>query len=229
MNRLLVALLLVATPALAAEKKPRRTWADESPQIANAGFALSGIFFKDPNIQAAYGTQGRFLTTVQVGLVPWSRYVHLETNLTFGFSQFKGAQVFVDGGSASADTTMMTLFPLGGDLLVGLDLVPEQPVVPYGGVGFQLMPWRENALETGEQWSGVRFGGAVFFGGAVLLDALEPRRASRLDASTGINDVYLTFEGRFRKVDAAMIGGVLNTSGLDFSGWTASGGLKFVF
>lgn len=232
LSTLVTALLLgLATTAWAQDSaaRPVKELPLESPKWATGSFNLGGLFLADPNIQAAYGSKGRFVTQLQFGLVPWSKYVHIEVDFGFGFSQFKGSQSFVDGSGSSADDIMMTLFPLTADLLVGLDLVHEQPVMPYGGVGFNVTPWREIELEGSSEWNGARFGGSVFFGGAFLLDILERKRAARLDATTGINDAYITVEGRYRRVDAAVVNGALDTSGLNFGGWSITGGLKLVF
>jgi hypothetical protein len=223
----LALLLLLSLPAV-AHAADAKTIPEESPKRVNAEVRFGGLFLQDDNLQASYGTGGEFFTTVEVGLVPWSKYVHLEIDFSFGFSQFKGTQSFIDGGS-SADQTMMTFFPLGVDLTVGLDLVYEQPVMPYGGVGFNLTPWRENNLESSGEWSGVKFGPQVFFGGAFLLDVIEPTRSRALDAASGINDVYLTVEGRYRNLQTSVQSGVVNNQGLNLGGWSVSGGLKFVF
>jgi len=227
MNRfaaLLALALLLPAGAFAAESEVPI----ESPKRFNGELRFGGVFLQDDNVKAGYGSGGRFMTMVEFGVVPWSKYVHLELDFGFGFSQFKGSQAFVDGGS-SADQTMMTFFPLTFDLTVGLDLVHEQPVMPYGGVGFNMTPWRENNLEGSGEWSGVKFGPSVFFGGAILLDVIEPARSRALDASSGINDVYLTFEGRHRQLKAAVKSGQFSTDGIDLGGWSVSGGLKLVF
>ena len=110
----LVLLLLLCLP-LAAHAADAKTIPQESRKLVNAELRFGGLFLADDNLQASYGGGGEFFTVVEVGLVPWSKYVHLEIDFNFGFSQFRGSQSFVDGGS-SADQTMMTFFPLGVDL-----------------------------------------------------------------------------------------------------------------
>jgi hypothetical protein len=71
-------------------------------------------------------------------------------------------------------------------------------------------------------WSG-------FFGLGLLLDRLEPARAARVDAKVGINDSYLTIEGRYSKVESQMRDGEWQSDGLSFSGWALQIGLKLAY
>lgn len=223
---LLLALLLPATASAAEDMEQPPP---ESKKMFTTSLNFGGTWLEDTNIQAIYGSTGRFFTKLTFGFVPLSKYVHLEIDVSLAFSQFSGEQVFVDTGAGSADKVMMTLFPLTVDLLVGIDIADEQPVVPYGGIGFNYTLWRENEHGGGQEWSGDKLGLSGFFGAAFLLDIIEKSRSRALDAATGINDAYITLEGRYRKVDGQIVDGALSTDGLSFSGWSFTGGVKLVY
>ena len=101
--------------------------------------------------------------------------------------------------------------------------------MPYGGVGLNYTLWRENEHGGGDEWAGDKLGFSAFFGGAFLLDVLERARSRRLDATTGINDCYITVEGRYRDVKSQIRSGGLTTEGLSFSGWSVMAGVKLVY
>jgi hypothetical protein len=219
-----LALSLAATPAAAEDAEKVRL---ESPQIMNVGLGFGWHFFRDDAVTGTYTDKGRFLTKLQVGLVPWSKYVHVEVNGSFGFTQFTGSQQFLSGGS-SADGIMMTLFPIGLDLLVGIDLVHEQPVVPYGGIGLNWTIFRENETGGGTVWNGYRFGPSVFFGGAFLLDWIERGRAAEVDSKSGINDAFLTIEGRYNGLQSKFDSGALTPQAFGLQSWQIVVGVKLV-
>ena len=201
----------------------------ESAKWFTTSLSFGAFWLADENIQASYTDSGKFISKINVGFVPWSRYVHTEVSLGIGFLQFPGKAQFVSTGGSSADSVMLTMFPLSVDLLVGIDIAKEQPVVPYGGVGLAWTLWRENETGGGEEWVGDRMGGSAFFGVGLLLDRLEPARAARIDAKSGINDSYLTVEGRYSKVEAQLRDGEWQTDGLNFSGWSLHIGLKLAY
>ena len=219
---------LLALPATADAQVSEKGYEETAKRFVT-GLSFGALWLNDANIQSTYGKKGRFMTKLTLGVVPWSKYVHVEINGSFGFMQFKGAQTFVDSGEDSADSVMMTIFPFNLDLLIGIDIFNEQPVVPYGGVGFALTLWRENETGGGDVWNGDRLGGNVFFGANVLLDSFEHTRAQHLDVTTGINDAYLSLEGRWANVKTQIIDGALSTEGLGFGGWSFHAGLKLVY
>ncbi len=221
---LLAALFLLPSLAQAAPELE----GPQSPKRFTTSVNFGGIFFDDANIQTTYGSQGQFFPNVTFGLVPWSKFVHIEVDVGIAFSQFSGDQQFLTGG-ASSGKVMMTVFPITVDLLVGIDIADEQPVVPYGGFGLNYTLFREHEHGGGDEWSGDKIGYSAFFGAGFLLDVLERSRSRRLDASTGINDVYLTVEGRYRDVKTQIRGGVPVVSGLSFSGWSIMAGIKLVY
>lgn len=219
--------LSLAGPAQAASSVDSSL--EESKKRFQMGLSFGAFWLEDSDIQSVYGSKGRFMPKLSIGFVPLSKYVHIETNFTIGFLQFQGSEVFVSSGDSSADSVWMTVFPLGFDLSIGIDIAEEQPVVPYGGVGFALTLWREHESGGGDSWSGDRFGYSGFFGLAVLLDRFEPARSRRLDASSGINDAFFSFEGRYSDVSRQVRDGEISTEGLAFGGWSFTAGLKLVY
>lgn len=220
---------LVLAPMTASAQVSEESKFEESPKWFSTGLAFGAVWLNDDNIQSTYGSQGRFMTKLHFGVVPWSKYVHIEIDAGLGFLQFTGTQTFVDSGDTSSDKVMMTIFPLTVDLLVGIDIVDEQPVMPYGGIGLGVALWREHETGGGEKWTGDRFGFNAFFGAAFLLDVIERSRAHQLDETTGINDAYLTIEGRWADVKYQVRDGATTSDGLGFGGWSVTGGLKLVF
>lgn len=232
LRTLLIAALITApllTVPVTADAQVSEQGYEETPKHFVTGLSFGAMWLNDANIQATYTTKGRFMTKLTLGLVPWSRYVHVEILGSFGFLQFTGTQTFIDSGADSADSVMMTIFPFNVDLLVGIDIFEEQPVVPFGGVGFALTLWREHETGGGDVWNGDRLGGNVFFGANILLDSLERTRAQHLDVTTGINDAFLTIEGRWANVKTQIRDGALSTEGLGFGGWSFHAGLKLVY
>lgn len=226
----LLPFVLICSLASSVEAAPKSDRAmEESPQHFQTELSFGAFWLQDEDIQSVYGDQGRFMPRLSIGFVPWSKVFHIETNFSIGFLQFQGSELFVSTGTASADKIWMTIFPIAVDLLIGIDIAYEQPVVPYGGIGFALTLWREHETGDGESWSGDRFGYSGFFGLAVLLDMFERHRARRLDAATGINDAFLTFEGRYSDVKTQVRDGTPSTEGLHFGGWSFSAGIKLVY
>ena len=202
---------------------------EESPKRFQTSLVFGAYWLEDSDIQSVYGSAGRFMPKLSIGFVPWSKYIHIETNFTVGFLQFQGSKIFVSSGDSSADSIWMTIFPMGVDLLVGIDIADEQPIVPFGGVGFAFTVWREHESGGGDSWSGDRFGYSGFFGLAVLLDSFEKARSRRLDVSSGINDAFLSLEARYSDVKSQVRDGEISTEGLQFGGWSFTASLKLVY
>lgn len=200
----------------------------ESVKRFQTSLGFGAMWLGDETIESVYGSQARFMPKLSAGFVPLSKYVHLELNFSLSFLQFSGSETFVSTGGASADEVWMTIFPMGVDLLVGIDIADEQPVVPFGGVGFAAALWREHQSGGGDSWTGDRFGWSGFFGLAILMDRFEPARSRKLDVASGINDVFFALEGRYSDVSNQIRDGELTQEGLHFGGWAFTGSLKFV-
>ena len=230
MNRFaLLITLLLSAPAWGQEPREKE---EESTKGMTAGFSIGLITLNNENIQGVYGKAVRGFPRLSIGLVPWSRYVHIEVNSGIGFAQFKGTEQFLSGGG-SADEVWLTVLPVNVDLLLGIDIAREQPVVPYGGFGFAMALWREVAggsefCGTSGTYCGNHYGWNAFFGAGLLLDRVEPDRAAKVDAMTGINDAYFTVEARYADVAFRAENGKLARGGLSFGDWSAILGLKLV-
>ena len=175
--RLLVAAIAAIAAALLCSVPPSSAHAAESTDQEKEGRApvwlsltpsFGAIWLDDPLIRDFYGTRGRFSSRLQLGFVPWSRFVHVETRISASFVQFTG-EARTESGAPSDDRLMMTIHRFGADLLLGVDVIDEQPVVPYGGVGLVVLLWNER-VTGGRVWAGDRVGGSAFFGLDVLLD-----------------------------------------------------------
>lgn len=149
----------------------------------------------------------------------------------FGFGFFQELSNTVSGGGiGSGETTMLTWFPFAIDGTLRLHVLDEQPVVPFVRYGWDYVLWSEKwddgaggkevvrGAKTGTHWS---------LGANLLLDLIQPGRASFLEAQTGINDSWLTVEWRRQRVDdrSAPWAGPTD-GGLDFSGDAILVGLK---
>jgi len=71
-----------------------------------------------------------------------------------------------------------------------LDYFENQWFVPFVKAGFERHFARQLAAPERTRYNGRNLG----FGVAFLLDRLDPSSATQLDASTGINNTYITFE-----------------------------------
>ena len=233
------ALLLPATAALGGPPPaPTIGKHEESPKFVSTGISFGGMSLQDTNIVSSYGETPALMPRLEFGLIPWSTYIHFEVRATMAFGILEGSQRVVSTGAESADSVGLTIFPLTLDLLLGIDIIDEQPIVPYGGVGIAWTPWNEKERDPDAFGPGAlgdligngdRFGFNVFFGGAFLMDVVEPKRAGRLDAKAGINDAYFVVEGRRSWVKSQMQDGAWDRTGLDFSGWSFHLGVKLVY
>ncbi|MBX2803802.1 MAG: hypothetical protein KTR31_39365 [Myxococcales bacterium] len=151
--------------------------------------------------------------------------------LDFGFGFFQELAYTVDSeGTPSSERTMLTWWPLSLDVTGRLHLLDEQPVVPFVRYGWDYVIWSEksdNAVGSKDTVRGAKFGTHWGLGAQLLLDTLAPRRASLLEAQSGINDTWLTFEWRSQTVDGRRRPWQgAEDSGLNFSGNAFTVGLK---
>ena len=103
--------------------------------------------------------------------------------------------------------------------------------MPYASYGRDWVIWSEKVDDgTGELSgvSGVKFGWHWSAGIGILLDTFDYRRASLLEASSGVNDSYITVEYREQRIEkgSAVAEG---EDQLSFSGRMITVGLKLDF
>jgi hypothetical protein len=211
----LLALGFVVTPAHAGDK-------DEGPRTMNVQLRYGPITLVDPYVQDVFGGNANEILWFEYGYA--SRFV--DANLGVGFYQELG-WLQTASGSASDEHDMLTMVPLALSVTGRLDLFEEQPIVPFGRIGLDYWMWKENwyvpdpdtmdDMQDGGKY-GWHFGGGLMF----LLDAVDRRAASRLEAVSGINDTFLVAEYR----NTLLVHG---EDQLNLSSSEVSFGLKFDF
>lgn len=210
---------LVAGYAGAAAAKEQ----DPTPKVASVGFRYGPLTLNDPSIAKVYGTAGLGLLRLDYAMT-WDLF---EIGMGVGFFQELGSQINSADGSSTDEHIMLTMWPLNVDAALKLDVLHEQPLVPYVRAGADMWLWTEN-------W-GSRFGGEIPYeklsggkggwhwavGGMVLLDFLDRKTADRVEAVSGINDTFFVVEYRKTQMFA--------TDGLDLGSTELSFGLKLDF
>jgi hypothetical protein len=171
-------------------------------------------------MKEVYGTTDQELLRLEYGLT--SDYI--EGTIGLGFFQELGSQ-YTSDGTASDEHVMMTIWPINMDVVGKLDLIKEQPLVPFARVGLDAWMWNENwgsrlpdATIPYDHIAGGKFGWHYGFGGMLLLDTFDRQTADRVEANTGINDTYLV--GEFRKTT------MFKSDGLSFDSTEISFGLR---
>ncbi len=199
---------------------------DATPVRGKFSVTFGSHRMQDETLQAAYG-DGITTFRIETGPVFWQI---AELDVGIGWSGKKGAKLSEGDLSASGTPTRIDWMPVWGGAKVRLQVLDEQPVVPYAGVGGEWVFWRERQLDPetdtyndGKQVTGQKGGWYWKAGAGILLDLFDPRRASRNEAANGINDTWLILEFREDRV------GGTPTHPLSFSGWSFSGGLQMDF
>ena len=97
-------------------------------------------------------------------------------------------------------------------------------------IGLDYVLWSEltdNGSGGKAKLNGSKLGYHYALGAGLLLDVFARRRASLLEAQTGINDTYLIAEWRHQSVDSRTVPwGTDGTAGFDFTGSMLTVGLK---
>ena len=172
-----------------------------------------GMDLSDKNIQQIFGTSGHNVLWLKYG---WTAFDLAEFTGSLGY--YKDTGVRVDAaGNASAEKDTIKVVPLTVDATFRLDVLPEQFIVPFAGIGYDYWLWEETWTGGGSM-DGGKSGTHTTLGFNLLLDVFQPSRASLLKARTGITDSYITIEWR-----SQVVGG---DSGLSFSGDALTFGLK---
>ncbi len=198
---------------------------DESPKWFTTSLSVSWWFPAEDNTAytQVYGKGGKAIWRLHFGFVPWSRIVQLEFGGSFGFHQKGAYQVGAASSDVSGENVMMTLTPFRWGFRLGIDPISEFPVVPYGQIGWDYILWKEHT--SSDMMRGGKGAWHYGFGAAVLLDSLEPRRASRNDASAGLNDAFLIIDA----TNVQYLEAFQDEDGLDLTGWQLTVGLKLDF
>jgi len=167
--------------------------------------------FDDPVMDQVFGDSHRIFW-LEYGMTLFEL-----TEFTVASGLYKDPGHRIDAaGNQSADDDTMQAVPFSVDATFRLDVLPEQPIVPFAGFGYDYWLWEESW--NGGEKSGGKSGTHTSMGVNVLLDIFQPGRASRLEASSGITDSYISIEWRKQSVGTG--------SGLSFSGEAVMIGLK---
>lgn len=214
--------LVVGATAVASPSAQASEDEDEGPRTMNVQLRYGPITLEDEYLQDVFGQNPNEILWFEYGYA--SRFV--DANFGIGFYQEMGWLQTADGVS-SDEHDMFTLFPLALTVTGRLDLLDEQPIVPFGRIGVDYWMWKENwyVPDTNSMVSqndGGKYGWHYGGGLLLLLDVLDRRAASRLEATTGINDTFLVAEYRNTNL-------ITGSQQLDLSNWELSFGLKFDF
>ncbi|MFN7145752.1 MAG: MXAN_2562 family outer membrane beta-barrel protein, partial [Myxococcota bacterium] len=195
---------------------------DEGPRTMSVQLRYGPTTIAEPYIQQIYSANAHEMLWFEYG---WAaRFV--EANLGIGFFQELGFLQTADG-RVSDEHDMFTIVPLALTLTGRLDLLEEQPIVPFGRIGVDYWLWRENwyvsdPATMDDERVGGKYGWHYGGGLALRLDVLDRRAASRLEATAGINDTFLVAE--YRKTNLIHAADQVNLSSSEFTF-----GLKFDF
>ncbi|MFT7519841.1 MAG: hypothetical protein ACI9MC_001985 [Kiritimatiellia bacterium] len=169
---------------------------------------------------AVHGESGNNMLYLEVGPQLF-RFVELDIGT--GLFRETNPQIDDEGEVGEVDTRLSYIpLTLGGTLR--LHLVDEQVAVPFVSYGFDWVFWNElddPTSEVKERISGTKRGSHWAVGGSLLLDTFDRGRASLLEAQSGINDSWITFEYRKQRIEG--------DEGFDFSGSSFTLGLKLDF
>lgn len=199
----------VALGALALLRRRRAAVA-----LAAAGLLVSGsAAAKDPDPPHFNGQiRGGYATLadpyVQDVFGKWNIYLRADYGLTTRYFEFgvgtgllqkKGYLIGADGSTSNEDDKL-TIVPINVDARLRLDFFHEQILVPFGGAGGDYWMWKEKwwVADTSDddRRSGGKLGWHWDAGAWLRLDPLDPKAASSIEATAGIDDSFLTFELR---------------------------------
>jgi len=200
-SALALGLLALPSTSLAQSSKDEDPWwrADTTPSRGNFEVRYGVINLEDDRINRVYNQNPTNLLQMEAG-PQFFRVAELDVGIGF-FQEL--AFAITEQGQVSGERSMMTWWPLAISGTFRLHLIDEQPVVPFARYGFDYVIWTEER-EVGESRTkkqGGRFGQHYSLGANLLLDLFQPGRASMLEARSGINDSWLTFEWRRQSID----------------------------
>ncbi|NCG19878.1 MAG: hypothetical protein GWP91_12790 [Rhodobacterales bacterium] len=222
----LISLGLLAAPSAQAAELEK----DLTPQRGDIEIRYGGMYLTDPIITSVYDETASNILQLEFGPQLYQMF-----EVDFGVGFFQELAHKVDSTGADSDQrAMLTWWPsLALDGTFRLHIIDEQLLVPYIRGGFDYVVWSEktdSADGSGKEViRGSKFGNHAGVGLNLLLDPFAKRRASLLEAQTGINDTYLTFEWRRQRIDDRRFPWAVpskNVKGLDFSGSMFTIGIK---
>lgn len=181
----------VATPEPApAAEEPHARWV-ESPKWYSAELGMGGLQLEGDVASAVYGDDYEPAIHGRLGFLLFSI---LDLGVSADFAQIEARRLGADSGTESAEITRLTLVPITASAIVRLDFFPNQPIVPYAGAGYSYLVWSERNPIEDDQTDGDKQGVSMLGGVQILLDWMEPARATDLDSWWGVNDTFLILE-----------------------------------
>ncbi|MBX7148068.1 hypothetical protein K1X76_03205 [bacterium] len=188
------------------------------PEKKYFSFELKGALTFPSNevVKDIYGNCCNFSGEVEFGYLYKSK---LNITVAAGAGYLSGTAVGATTGTPSGDSAGLLLIPIRNNIIFRFDFMKDQIVVPYVGVGGDYVIFRESV--AGDSIKGVKVGFHGLGGVAVLLNKFEDIGSDLRDS--GIDDMYLTFEGRYNKIDS------FKSTGLDLSGFAVYIGFLMTF
>lgn len=227
------ALAAAAAPGVArAQNREDDPWwrQDMTPSRGNFEVRYGVISMLDENYRKFYTEGPANLLEIEAG-PQFFRVAEVDIGMGF-FQELSYQRVEGDLDVSPGERTMLTQFPFAISLVGRAHILDEQPAVPFVGYGWDYVLWSEkwdNDVGTKDSLTGAKFGTHLSLGVDLLLDLIQPGRASFLEAQTGINDSWLTLEWRRQRIDARSrpwSGRTVEPDRLDFSGDAFLLGLK---
>ena len=143
----------------------------------------------------------------------------LQIDVGLGFMLEKASALGSITNRPSGERFTFMILPISNSVTYRFDRLENQVLVPFVGAGVDYMWYRESL--SGSSTSGWKFGYHAFGGLQILLEWFD--RVTDFMEGEGVNDVYLTLEGRWTQIDN--FGG----NGLNVSGFSTMMGLYFSF
>lgn len=221
---LMLMAMIPAMPALAQVEEqaiqmemPTPTRSD-FPEHKWFSLELKGIMWFPTNstVKDFVGSCCNLGAEAEFGLLYRDRY---NFTMAVGWQNESGNAVGVASGGTSTDTFDLLMIPIRNSFIYRFDFQPNQILVPYLGAGADYVYFRETT--AGNSTQGFKFGAHGQAGMAILLNKVEDVGDSLRGA--GIDDVYLTLEGRYSYINS------FKSTGLDLSGVQAYVGVMLAF
>lgn len=156
---------------------------------------------------------------IEFGYIWQNRY---NVILAVGGTYLTGKSIGLTSGRSSGDKFSLIMIPVRADFAYRFDYSPDQLFVPYLRAGLDSVYFRESSTGSDGTVQGDKIGLHAAGGLAILLDKVDESTSLETSGS-GINDVYLTFEGRFAYISS------FSATGLDLTGFYPYAGLMFQF
>lgn len=120
---------------------------------------------------------------------------------SIGYMRDAGYGLFENDRTPSEIRFVFQVVPAKATLTYRAHYFKNQPVVPFGELGYDFYYFTENSATGGHSFSGGKDGYHYGGGLQILLDILDEKSAGAMDADYGINNTFLIGEYRISKVN----------------------------